>query len=344
MHMNVSPAKNHPTDRCVDPAQRPNPAPFFIVGAGRSGSTLLRMMLISHSRICIPPETWYLAPLLKRFGTQSPLSRSELESAISIMTSHYRWPDMRLGLEELRQRIAGITQPRLRDLVECVYSWHMEQEGKSRWGDKTPTYVTIVPQLAKLFPEARFIHLLRDGRDVAASFQRQGWKGPWLYANTGKWIEAVQCEQSWRGSPLEERLLRVRYEDVVLDTEATLRGICDFIGEEFEPRMLSWDDGVDESVPSRERHIHQKLKSQPSGEDVYRWKQEMSPRQVWIAESFMRGQLKRTGYELKYRGAGWVPALLATRVLCRLVLPVVSFQRRALGYLGRRVQKLGTKP
>ena len=341
--MNESPEQAHPTGRRVNPAQQRHTAPFFIVGAGRSGSTLLRMMLISHSRICIPPETWYLAPLLEHFSTESPLSKSELESAISIMTSNYRWPDMRLGIEELHQRVAGTAQSRLRDLVECVYSWHMEQEGKSRWGDKTPTYVTIVPELARLFPEAKFIHLLRDGRDVAASFQRQGWKGPWLYSNAEKWIEAVQCELSWRGSPLEKRVLRIRYEDLVLHTEATLRAICEFIGEQFEPRMLSWDDKVDESVPRRELHIHQKLKEQPSSEDVYRWKQEMSLRQVWIAESFMRAPLKRTGYDLKFRSAAWVPAMLVTRVLCRLMLPVVGLQRRALGYLGRRVQKLGMK-
>ncbi len=300
-------------------------------------------MLASHSRLCIPPETWYLMPLLERLPTAAPLTSEELDRAVSIMTRHYRWPDMRLGATELRELIAGIDRPCLRDVVECVYRWHMARDGKSRWGDKTPTYVTVVPQLARLFPGARFIHLMRDGRDVTASFQRQGWYGPWLYANTKEWTEALACDSRWEGKPIEEQVLRVRYEDLVLDPEATLRTICQFIGETFEPQMLSWQDKVDDSVPARERHIHQKLKNPPSAEDAYRWKREMSLRQIWIAESFMRAQLKRTGYELKFRSAAWIPALLATRALCRVILPVISFQRRALGYIGRRIQKLGMK-
>src|SRR5579859_1525478 len=212
-------------------------APFFIVGSGRSGSTLLRMMLASHPRLTIPPETWYLAPLLQRLSIDRPLNADEIESAISIVTSHYRWPDMKLDQRDFRREVARLVKPYLRDLVEVVYRSHLQAEGKARWGDKTPAYIEILPQLAKMYPNSRFIHLIRDGRDVAKSFQATDWVGLWLHENTREWTRALDCHWRWVRSDLRDRILQVRYEDLVLKTEGTLRKICEFIGEEFEPQM-----------------------------------------------------------------------------------------------------------
>ena len=128
------------------------PAPFFIVGSGRSGSTLLRVMLASHSRLAIPPETWYLIPLLERFGVDQRLNADEVELAISIITSHYRWPDMRFDAQDFRQHASRLSQPSLRDLVEIVYRAHLLAEGKVRWGDKTPAYIEILPSSQGCIP------------------------------------------------------------------------------------------------------------------------------------------------------------------------------------------------
>ena len=76
-----------------------NSAPFFIVGSGRSGTTLLRMILASHSGLAIPPETWFLLPLLRRLDTSRPLSAAEVNYAVQTVTSHYRWPDMNLSAD-----------------------------------------------------------------------------------------------------------------------------------------------------------------------------------------------------------------------------------------------------
>ncbi len=228
-------------------------APFFIVGSSRSGSTLLRLMLGSHSRIAIPSETWYLIALLEVFPFDRPLQKSEITDAISLMTHHYTWPDMGLDAGELRQRAANLSGVHLRDLVEIVYRWHMEVERKSRWGDKTPAYIEIVPLLAAMFAEAKFIHLIRDGRDVAKSFQRQGWHGPWMHGYTREWLRAAELDLKLSKTPLDERMLRVRYEDLVQHPETTLRRICAFIEERFEDQMLLWRGKVDAAIPDREK-------------------------------------------------------------------------------------------
>jgi Sulfotransferase family len=312
-------------------------APFFIVGSGRCGSTLLRVMLASHSRLTIPPETWYLIPLVKRFSVDRLLNADEVESAVAIITSDYRWPDMKLDAQEFRREVSRLTEPYIRDLVEVVYRWHMHAEGKVRWGDKTPVYIEIVPELARMFPNSRFIHLIRDGHDVAKSFLDTGWGGRWLHDKTREWTKALEYQRRWARSEFRDRILDVRYEDFVLDMEATLRKICRFIGEEFEPQMLSWEGKVDDQVPAREQVRHTKLKQRVGPEGLARWKREMSARQTFVCEAFMGSHLARLGYERRYSAPFWAPAFALTRLYCRTVLPAVEFHIRAVGFLRRRL-------
>ena len=316
-------------------------APFFIVGSGRSGSTLLRMMLACHSRLTIPPETWYLIPLLQRFNFDQRLNSDEVESAVSIVTSHYRWPDMKLDAQDFRRQAARLPKPYLRDLVEVVYRSHVQAEGKARWGDKTPVYIEILPQLARMYPSSKFIHLVRDGRDVAKSFQATDWIGRWLHDNAREWIRALECHWRLVHSDFRDRILQVRYEDLVLETEGTLQQVCAFIGEEFEPQMLSWQQKVDEQVPARERDIHAKLKLKPDAESVARWKREMSAREMFVSEAFMGSHLTRLGYERRYSSLLWTPAFALTRLYCRTILPTIELQIRGARFLRNRLGPRG---
>jgi hypothetical protein len=319
--------------------ERERAAPFFIVGSSRSGSTLLRLMLASHSRITIPSETWFLTALVEEFPFDKLLQEDEISSAISVMTNHYTWPDMGLDAAEVRCRVAKLSGVRLRDLVEIVYRWHMEVEGKSRWGDKTPAYIEIVPPLAAMFGDAKFIHLIRDGRDVAKSFQRQGWDGPWMHGYTREWLRAAELDMKLSKTQLNERILRVLYEELVLQPEATLRGICAFIGERFEDQMLQWHGKVDNAVPVREKQFHSGLGKDMSPSDVSRWKREMTSREIFVAEALIGTQLSHFGYERRYRSKLWSPLLAVTGIYCRKVLPVVGLQRRVAGFVRRRLQR-----
>lgn len=323
----------------IRPAARAEelPPPFFIVGSGRTGSTLLRMMLAAHSRIAIPPETWFLLPLVGRFPVDRPLNAEELNQAIDLMTSHYRWPDMEMPAEELQRRARRLVQPRLVDLVGVVYGQHLQGSGKVRWGDKTPPYIQILPQLATVFPGAKFIYLVRDGRDVAKSFQGLRMYGPWLHDNTVEWRDACYWERKWMKSGYADRILPVRYEDLVTDPEASLRRICGFLGEEFEPRMLSWQEEVGRLVPAREQHVHQNLKRDSRREDVARWKKEMNAREAFVAEAFMFAHLDRYGYERRFGSPAWIPVFWLTRLWCVLLWPSVPF--RAMRWLARRVRQ-----
>jgi hypothetical protein len=313
-----------------------NSAPFFIIGSGRSGTTLLRMILASHSRLTIPPETWFLLPLLRRLDTDRPLSASEVEYAVRTITNHYRWPDMKLSAVEFCRRICKLTQPFLREIVEVIYREHVERDNKPRWGDKTPGYIEVVPQLGRLFPGASFIHLCRDGRDVAKSFQQQGWYGPWLHDNTREWNEALDYRERWNHSSVTCQIFDVQYEDLVLDTERTVRKICDFLDERFESQMLTWQSQVNDLIPAREMRIHDKLNRLPVSMDVHRWRREMTTREQFVSEAFMGKRLKQAGYERKFRSPLWAPAFQLTRWYCIGLSLIVGFALKIFRRLRKR--------
>lgn len=283
-------------------------------------------MLTSHSRIAIPPETWFLLSLVEQLPLDRVLSGTELHQAISVMTSHYRWPDMAVSAEELRERAARLDVARVRDLAQIVYDIHLQRSGKVRWGDKTPPYIRIIPQLATLFPGARFIFLVRDGRDVAKSFQSLMIYGKTIRQNTVEWVEANRWARKWLASPHAGSIMRVRYEDLVVDPESVLRGICAFIGEQFETHMLTWQDSVERLVPKRELHVHEKLARTTSHDDVGRWKREMSGREVFMAEAFMGRDLRRFGYDCQFRSPLWWPLFWGMRVYFEFLLPLNPFR------------------
>ncbi len=314
-----------------------NDAPFFIVGSGRSGTTLLRAILATHSRLTIPPETWYLNRLTDLLAVERALTAEEVDRVTRTMIGHYRWPDLEVQADEFRREVAGLKNPHLRDIVELVYRKHLRRDGKVRWGDKTPGYIELVPKLAQLFAGAQFIHFIRDGRDVAKSFQAKSWYGDRLHDNAREWIDAMDCSERWSNSEVSKQILQVRYEDLVLDTEGTVRRICSFLGEQFEPGMLAWPGTVDQLVPGREAHIHEKLKRKPGMADIYRWKREMTLREILVCEAFMGRHLKAHGYELRFGGAAWKPVLRFTRWYCEWALPIVGLPLKAFELFKRRL-------
>jgi Sulfotransferase family len=313
-------------------------SPFFIVGSSRSGTTLLRLLLCGHSRLHIPPETWFIAPLVARFPLTGTFDTQQTRQVVEVMLAHPRWPDLDIPAEDLRAWAAALPAPTLADLIGLPYRHHLARAGKPRFGDKTPPYIAIVPQLATLYPSARFIHLIRDGRDVAVSFIDAGFHGRAYHGARFEWTRAVRLGEAWRRVMLADRFIEVRYEDLVRDPEAALRRICACLGEAFEPAMLDWRARI-ALVPAKERRIHAKLARPIDGAAAQTWRQRLSGPECFLMEAALRHDLRRLGYQLRFAGAAWRPALAATGLLLRATAPLLdraipALQRR--GLLGAR--------
>ncbi len=312
--------------------------PFFIVGSGRSGTTLLRLILDDHTRLAVPPESWFLLPLVEHLPLTDELTPAQVDEAVRLVTEHYRWPDLEIDDEWFALHVRALERPTIRTIADLVFNTLRDRSGSPRWGDKTPRYVSIVPEIARLYPESQFIHLVRDGRDVVLSMWLRRWFGRWLVWNLDEWRDAMDHMERNRSVLPPERLLEVRYEELVLDTESTVRAICDFLGEPYEPAMLQWEDHIDDRIPGREMHIHQKLRRRPQPDDVARYTRELNAVQAFMLEAHLGERLRRQGYEARFVSRLWRGPFWLARVAARLGLPVADVLVRAPGALWRRVK------
>ena len=220
-------------------ARRP-PMPI-VVGSPRSGTTLLRLMLDSHPELAIPPETGFLrlAPDLE--GSGDALRARFFEAVTTFPASAPAWPDFGLPAEEFRRGLQEIEPFTVVEGARLFYRLYAARFGKRRWGDKTPPYALQLPLLADLLPEARFIHLVRDGRDVAVSL-RQRWFSPGhdIEVQAKHWCDYVATAR--RDGPATGRFLEVRFEDLVRGPEAVLLRICRFVELDYHPGMLRYPE------------------------------------------------------------------------------------------------------
>ena len=212
-----------------EPAAGP-PIPF-VVGMNRSGTTLLRMMLDSHPELTIPPETHFVPDVIQAMAD----SGAGPEEALAAMQSQREWPDFGFSDEQVLARLRAQRRLSAGTAVRSFYELYMEEQGKPRWGDKTPRYVTKMPMIQRAIPEARFIHVIRDGRDVALSVLDRTVRDLSVADVAQRWKRKIRRAQ--RIAPKVRHYTEVRYEDLITDTEAQLRRICEFI-------ELPWDDSL----------------------------------------------------------------------------------------------------
>jgi len=136
--------------------------------------------------------------------------------------------------------------------------------------------------LPTLFPEARCVHLLRDGRPVAASSMNMGWVGN-LYAGAVQWREKIEQVRTLQQRTPCERWLEVKYEDLLRDPVAGLTKICNFLGLEYSNEMLQYHKDSTYDVPD------------PANAD--RWRQRLSPKDIYLAEIGAGDALEQAGYQ-----------------------------------------------
>jgi hypothetical protein len=210
------------------------PAPIFVVGCQRSGTTLLRLVLDSHPAVACGPETRFLESMTRIVGDD--------------------WPRLaRYGCDK-SEWLAGIAA-----WYGGLQDEYAQRRGKVRWADKTPRYALIMDFLDQLFPDAQFIHIIRDPRDVVLSHRKRF-----------GYVSAVKAVRKWpvyvataraSGQRLgPQRYLEVRYEDLVADNSKELRRVFEFIDEPWDPIVLDYDQ-LPHDVPDKYQAFSEERRS-----------------------------------------------------------------------------------
>ena len=213
--------------------------PFFILSAPRSGSTLLRLILDTHPLLAVPPPAWLFEmvyPFLYSYGDLAVRenARALAEDMLEAPTVK-KWPiacDPDSLLEAAPQRtFAG--------LYDGLHRLYAEAAGKARWGEKTPRNCFWVEEILGCFPGARFIHIVRDGRDMAIDIADSKLWPYSVYSGADMWRQYVASARASGTRLGAGRYLEVRYEALCKDPEGSIRGLCDFLAVDFDPVMLA---------------------------------------------------------------------------------------------------------
>jgi hypothetical protein len=288
-------------------ASKLHPMPI-IVGCPRSGTTLLRFMLDSHPQMAIPPETGFFFTALEHVGEDNRLRKDFFGAIINFPS----WSDFEIPERLFWRSLTKINPFDVAEAYRAFYRLYAERFGKPRWGDKTPLYCTKLDTIRSLLPEARFIHLIRDGRDAALSLRKM-WFSP------GPEIETLAAY--WRDCVMAARLaavncadyLEVRYEDLILNTRETLKQICTFIDLDYDEAMLhhytrtpvrlkehkgrALPDGTLQTQDQRIRQ-QQRTTMPPDPACVFAWKSAMSVQERARFQIVSGKLLRDLGYEV----------------------------------------------
>ncbi|MBI2359515.1 MAG: sulfotransferase [Deltaproteobacteria bacterium] len=273
--------------------------PFFIVGSGRSGNTLLRAMLAQHPEVAIPPESYVLPAVVRKFYQHNYLTWQDLVVLVTAaFENHPLFFTWGLDLREFYKRAIKIDRRErsLAKLIDLLYSYYAEKKepGARRWGDKTPLNSLNLERLNWVFPQARYVHIVRDGRDVVLSYLEAG-----IYADiedaSKRWLRSVARAGAFGTRIGRGRYLEITYEDLVQNSEKTLERVCSFLDLNYIPAMMDFWRSADRLGDSVLPH-HENLKRPVTTESIGRWRHGLDPGQQARIKKLLGVKLRELGY------------------------------------------------
>ena len=288
-------------------------SPFFIIGVGRSGTTLLRSMLTSHPNIDIPMESDFIADIIN-LGRKQGYQSINAENVHAIIYHHiienpHKYKLWEIDADELEKSISASRQS-LREMIEAPFLLQMKKNGKQRWGDKTPKYVMYAKEIKSIFPTAKFIRIIRDPRDVSVSLKNVPWFSGNIFDIAHLWEKGVKKSLEFQ-STFPADYMEIRYEELVRNPEEELCRITDFLGEPYSKEMLTFYEKND-GYSSLE--WHSMLKKKPDPKRIGNWKNHLKNDEVEVLEYIAGDLMDVFGYE-KTSDAGFLKKVIINSTL-----------------------------
>lgn len=322
------------------------PAPFFIIGTPRSGTTLLSVLLENHSQLYVDGDSIGIS-LAREFGAyKRTLSRNPGIPKEELIT--------KICKKSYKGRLAKVIRyqdadkyPDLRSLLSASVDQFAANAGKKVWGDKTPELVFHLPQILELFPNAKILHLYRDAHaNVSSLVERQYYP---LDLAAQYWKEINGLGLAYQQMIGTQQYSMIQYEQLLLEPEATMKAICQFLEVPFEAAAL--DLGQASATKEKGAYVSGSI----DASKIHSWKRKVTPKQVLRIEQICGDLLDQLGYELhemkdpskarsiSYRRQFWLRQRMTFRMLFKrnrvqmidrkLIKAKIPFRQRAQNFV-----------
>jgi hypothetical protein len=290
--------------------------PFF-VGCDRSGTTLIQAVFDGHSQLAIPYESHFIPMLLRRRERYEHPEGFELEGFLADLFAFPFAERWHLSRAEITDGLRFKPPKDVPDAIRTVYALYASHVGGAGYGDKTPGYVRSIPRIAAAFPESRFVHIVRDGRDVALSLLEVEWAPDSIVDAARFWRQRVEAGRNAGRVLGPSRYAELRYEDFLEDPKGETKRICDFLRLPFEETMLDYAGRADAIIEqSAVPHRHEGLRDAPT-KGRRNWRAQMEPKDVLLFEAVAGEALTTFGYP---RYAAETPPSIARQAQAQLAL------------------------
>ena len=304
--------------------------PIFIVGAPRSGTTLLQRMLRCPIPESPPPQENHILSFHFIKTQQRFVIMRDKSNLRKVLQEMYRIsPDfldtdfygMRFDIDELTEEFHAQGYVTIPAVISGIFRKNAHGEGKYRWLDKTPYYILQLPKIREMFPDSQIIHIIRDGRDCTLSMivRKHDLKVYNVYHAAKLWQQYVEAGQEWGSKAGPEVYLEFRYEDLLAAPVATVRKVCAFLCEPFSDSVINFQKSKDKKTKTP------LLQKPLQGDNTEKWRKLMTPWQIRIFEGEASNTLISNGYPLSTNGK---PLPLFLRAAYRLHNRIATFYNR----------------
>lgn len=277
------------------------PEIVVVIGSGRSGTTYLTRMLKETMDIGFSAEPKFIVPLYKqlhRFGDlRVPANMRRLVEKIH-QGPLFQHLHRVVGIPSHSQEILDrLKEPNYTGVLYATFQLIADKRGNSRLGYKDPADVMHLPILSKLLPSAKFVHIIRDGRDVALSLLKFRWGATNLYSGGRYWARTVTTGRQ-HGAQLGDRYFELRLEDLVLDTTRVATALGHFVNGGFHSNEVQrLIDRISETCDRNTIEI---------------WRNKLNSRQRFLCEAGASDALRECGYSTEIGSGATLNPLVAT--------------------------------
>ncbi len=264
---------------------------IFIMGCDRSGTTFLGSLVGAHSECIVTPESQFK---IDCYSEKEKMFFSAKEAFTKIInTKRFKiWNTNILFTQAELGQIDNYS-----DLVlQIVKKYNIDKQHKTTakiWVDHTPVNVEYVDLLKKFYPNAKFLHIIRDGRGVAASYKNVAWGPKTMHDIANHWLKKLAygfaCEAKY-----PQDILSIHYEDLLSDTETAVKKITNFVGIKYEKNMLNANGLI---VPEYTKHQHKLVGQKADTSRMEAWKKTLTGREIELFEYETKNMLNFLGYE-----------------------------------------------